>query len=630
MPARFVVAACIAVLVPSLRAAMQGQHPEPASAPMGTAAIAGRVFDADTGAPLPGAIVSLAVTPGRPPANGESQPMNASLALNALPIRVMTDVDGQFSFNHITAGRGHLDVSAHNYVGGGYNQRRPDGQPQTLDIADDQHIGDITLKMWKTGAITGRVIDEAGEPVAGVFVRVLRRAIAGGQSTWELSGAGGRADDRGVYRASGLPAGDYVVEVPVSRTTMAVSPFDVSDRGGARGEQFGNLLVAGGRGGRGELPPIIAAGSRLATYPTTFYPSTPVSSRAAIISIKAGEERVSIDVQLTLVPAFQVSGLIADVDGTPAANLPVELLSLDDQSNVDGLPDDVAMTNTGAQGEFTMLGVPRGEYQVLAVRTMPSPGRVGGPVPAPVQTGQTGWARTAVSVGDRDVTDLAMSLHPALVVSGRVAFDGTSQQPNAQQLGRGVRLEAVGPGVRASGRGGGAGQTVGAIAADGSFAVNGALPGKYMILPNSWPALKWIAKSVTVSGRDVGDAPIDLDADLADVLISFGDKPGALLGVVRRSSGDADTTALVVGFPADSHAWGWPGIHQFATRTTATGTYSTPAVAPGEYLVAAIPDEIASSWQVPDTLKQIAVHATHVTIGDGARLTQNLVTVTIK
>ena len=626
------VAACV-LLVPAMRAVMQAQQNAPSSKPSATASVTGQVVDADTGAAVPGAIVELTVTPP-PPASATNAPPAPSGPRNNPPVRVLTDANGQFVFKAVAVGNAEFRVTAHNYAGGGYNQLHPESEPQALSLADGEHVDKITLKMWRTGAISGRVVDEAGDPVVGVSVQVLRRVMNGGQLTWQLSGAGRTTDDRGVYRSSGLLAGDYLVEVPVLRTTMAVPTSDADARRDSfviTGEQIGNLLVATGPGRRGDLPAVIARDSRLATYPTVFHPSSPTMSHATVISLRASEEKSNIDVQLTLVPAFTVGGLITDVDGLPAANVEIALMPPDEQSSGEGMADYVAISSTGARGEFTMLGVPAGQYQMVVLRYMPSPARGGGPAPATAPVGTGTWARQPIAVIDSDITDIAMRLRPSPLVSGRAVFNGASTAPTAQQLGRAVRLEPASAGMRAVVRAGAHGQALASpIGADGSFTIAATLPGKYMMLPTVSPALKWIAASITAGGRDVSDVPIDIDSDLANVLITFTDKPGALGGSVNRSAGATDTTALVVGFPSNPLAWGSSGIHTFSTRTTVSGTYTLTSIAPGDYLVAAIPGEIAQSWQVPETFKRIAAAATRVTIGEGMQLTQNLVTVSIK
>jgi hypothetical protein len=640
----------------------------------GTGVIIGRVVDADSGQPIPGAIVQLNVTPAAPAqGQGASALVGSSGAVAIVgngggtiqinqngpdnpQTRVLTDADGQFAFRDIAAGQCRFVVEAQGYSGGGYHQVQVDGPSEALDVAADQHVTDVALKMWKEAVITGRVLDEAGEPVVGVFVRVLRRTVVGGQTTVQLSGAGRETDDRGVYRSSGLRPGDYLVEVPTTRMTMPIAAFDtvaqnqqgnpsaagvtpVVVAGGVAsaesGQQVGNLLLSNGgiqSNGDGMLAPAATSDGRLSTYPTIFYPSASLSTRATAITLHSGEEKSGIDIQLALLPAFRISGVITDTDGRPAPSMALHLASLDDQNNVDTVPDEVATSVSDPHGEFTILAVSAGQYLLTALRSPAGAGlRGGGAASSGADSAPPAWAKASVSIADKDVTGLALTLRAGLNVAGHVVFDGDSPRPTGPQLGRGIRLQPTGSGSQSGGRGGVASNTVAQINADGSFAMSGAMPGKYMILGAGWPVLKWKVKSINADGRDVSDLPIDLDSgDLLNVVVTFTDRPGALAGTVRRSTGEPDPSALVVGFPVDPHAWGSSGIHTFSTHVTSTGTYSVPSISPGEYSVAAISDALAQTWQSPDVLQRIAASAARVRVEDGAHATQDLTTSTIR
>ena len=43
--------------------------------------------------------------------------------------------------------------------------RAPDDAAQPFDLAAGEHATDVTLRMWKNGAITGRAVDAAGDPI---------------------------------------------------------------------------------------------------------------------------------------------------------------------------------------------------------------------------------------------------------------------------------------------------------------------------------------------------------------------------------------------------------------------------------------------------------------------------------
>jgi hypothetical protein len=77
-----------------------------------------------------------------------------------------------------------------------------------------EKVGDVTIKVFKFGSISGVVTDDIGEPVVGASVRLYRRNLVAGRRV--LSQVNGTTtDDRGVYRLSSLLAGDYYVMLPV-------------------------------------------------------------------------------------------------------------------------------------------------------------------------------------------------------------------------------------------------------------------------------------------------------------------------------------------------------------------------------------------------------------------------------
>src|SRR5579864_348964 len=211
-------------------------NPTPA---VGSALVVGRAVDGDSGTPLGGAVVSVTLPPSagqRPGAAGDGA-MVMIVGGPGMPggpqtISMMTDADGWFAFRDLPAGRLSITARLPGYTGGGYKQARPTGSSQPLELTDGERVGDVALKLWKDASITGTVTDETGEPVVGVFVRVLRRSVVGGRPVVQLSGAGKSTDDRGVYRAFGIAPGDYVVSLPATQTTIPVAALDAGQGNG--------------------------------------------------------------------------------------------------------------------------------------------------------------------------------------------------------------------------------------------------------------------------------------------------------------------------------------------------------------------------------------------------------------
>src|SRR6186997_2733057 len=179
-------------------AGLGGQTPNQAA----TAAISGTVVDATTGRPVEGASVSLR----RTEASTFSVP------------RMVTDAKGRFVFRDLPPATNYfIDVTRFGYATMRYGWSGPDGSLATRDIArislaSDQWIDGIKVSLYRLGAISGRVVDERGEPVVGTAVRVFsQRRIAG--RAQPVGGPIAVTDDRGAYRISGLDPARYVVAV---------------------------------------------------------------------------------------------------------------------------------------------------------------------------------------------------------------------------------------------------------------------------------------------------------------------------------------------------------------------------------------------------------------------------------
>jgi|SRR5579864_310277 len=639
-----------------------GQTTATTPAPVGTALVVGRTVDGDSGTPLSGVAVGLTVAA----ASGPSAAAGRAAGDAELPmdgnrnVFELSDQDGWFAFRDLPAGDVTLRTGLPGYTGGGYNQRRPDGTGQPLSLTDGQRVGNVTLRLWKNASITGTVTDEAGEPVVGAFVRVLSRTVVGGRVAVQMSGFGRSTDDRGVYRAYGLPPGDYVLcvaqtttTIPKATVTAAIeqrnqqtsglpAPIFFGGGGGfppgrldGSGQQVGDLLMQLQSQG---VPPPSSEGGPLYVYPTVFYLGVTTSARATALTLKSGDERTSVDFHLTPVPTFRVSGLIAGPDG-PAGSIALHLVTADPDmvSLMDTAPDDVAAAVAAPDGRFTLLGVPRGQYVLQAMRAPRQAAAVdsSGNITINANTPETTlWASVPVSVGDADVSSVSLALQPGLTVTGRLVFAGASPPPTPDQLQQqrpGVRLQPL---HTAGGRAGGPGfpNLMQSTAADGSFTLKGYIPGPYSLIPPRWPALKWIVKSIAVADADVSDLPIVIGAsDVANVAVAYTDQPAHLTGTVRDLSGHPDPNTLVVLFPPDNKAWGWPnGLHTRSTTVSPTGTFSITTLTPGTYRIAAIADDWQTGWQDPAFLARLVPFATTLEIRDGESRTLDLKTAEIR
>src|SRR5204863_1378914 len=162
------------------------------AAPTPAGRISGRVITADNGRPVKRArvFVTAAELPG-----GRG---------------VLTDDTGVFDLTELPAGRYTLTVSKSGFVSLSYGQRRPLQAGTPLQLGDGQQLKGVDFQLPRGSAIAGRVLDEDGDAMPGVAVRVMRYQYQQGERRLTPAGSA-QTDDRGQYRVWGLMPGDYYV-----------------------------------------------------------------------------------------------------------------------------------------------------------------------------------------------------------------------------------------------------------------------------------------------------------------------------------------------------------------------------------------------------------------------------------
>lgn len=178
--------------------------------------------------------------------------------------------------------------------------------------------------------------------------------------------------------------------------------------------------------------------------------STPDFSQATIVSV-AGGDAAGIDIRL-LAPAAAgaatMSGTVVGPDGQPLAG--VEILANGPAGRI---------VHTAADGGFRLGGLPAGDYTVFAQPPDGSP-FLGGPV-VDGHVGASGEDGTVYTLNDGDAIVVDVALARGRTLSGRVVVVRPAP----------IEVIAIGPGF------GGA-----RVESNGSFTINGLVPGEYQLL----------------------------------------------------------------------------------------------------------------------------------------------------
>jgi hypothetical protein len=289
----------------------------------------------------------------------------------------VTDGNGRYELTNLPAGKFTLQASKPNYVALSYGQTRPRGVGQTIELAEGQTLNNINFTLQRGGVITGRIVDEFGDPVTDVQVMAMRSQFFNGER--RMMPSGGRpsqTNDLGDYRIFGLPPGQYYV----TATFRNVMFGDSDDRSG---------------------------------YAPTYYPGTGSTAEAQRITIAAGQTASGMNMTLLPVRTSRISGKALDGDGKPL---------------VGGMV--MAMERTGTMfmavrspgqirpdGSFTVSGITPGNYTL----------RVGMP-------GVEENAVANVTVTDGDVNDVQLVAAKGSAIRGRVLVERGATPPKASTL----------------------------------------------------------------------------------------------------------------------------------------------------------------------------------------------------
>jgi hypothetical protein len=630
---------------PGSAASVWSQVPQTGNAPSSAfGVIAGTVIDVTSGQPIDGAVVHIALQAG---------------TLLVPPLQ-MTDARGRFLFASLPAGSYTLRASKSGYSEGAYGRDAESGvTSRPIAIESRQRFVTATIAMAKPSTISGVVLDEAGEPMVNVFVRALRVVMMSGVQR-VAAGRVTSTDDRGAFRLTGLSPGQYIVmlpsvsaSVPASRTgellaktresaARASLSVKLPKPDGALAGDNNYVLIAGAY----PTPP----GRQSRAYPPLFHPAGRTVADALPIVLGPGEQRTGVNFSWTPVGAASVSGRLVG-PAAAIANMIVRLAPAGSESLPPG--GEAATTVTTADGSFTFLRVPHGQYTLLAsrayaslseadARVLPSPpafreGSGGGAnIPGSDvgysyvndQTVDTHTARQQISVGGESMTGLTVQLRPNVRLRGRVVIESGAFVLSGASGGT-SRPPANGP-VRAEPADGdlSLGLPGGMFdSAAGTFSVDALQPGEYVLQFMGLPTIK----SITVGRGDFTTRPIDTSNPdgLEEIVVTVTDKVATLSGLVTSNAqgdGGQPRPSVVLYFPTDRAQWSRYGLRPTrigSTSVSSSGSYKIDLPA-GEYFVLAVPAAQNRLWQDPKRLAAASALATRVKLGWDEKRTETL------
>ena len=520
------------------------------------------------------------------------------------PRMTYTDTSGAFAFTGLPTGRFLIEASKAGYVRTAYGARRHDrpGTPITLTDAQKRQV--LHLRMARGSVITGRVVDEFGQPAQGARVRVQLTRMVNGQRTLveaPITGAmfGEAADDRGVYRLYGLPAGDYLISATPRN-------FGIGD---IRRMSESEIRAAEQAIKQPQLPlepdePPVTVG-----YTAIFFPGVLNASQASAITLRSGEERQGVDFAVQFVRTATVEGTVA----APGALRPesVELLMLPRQAGLPGIGGPAVFLagsarRVGPDGKFTFTGVAPGSYTLSARMN--------------AQDGTPLWANADVQVDGQPISGVTLALQEGLTVSGRLAFEMNGvDAPTMMTRARLNLLPAESSGFLMS-------TAATQVSASGAFSMSGVVPGRYRVSATfNTPEVNWILKSAVIKGMDALDGPFELAPGdvITDAVFTFTNRTQELSGTLQDAAKRPAPDFTVVVFPADKSLWG--STRRVRTvRPDTNGKFTFTNLPSGAYRIAAVLDIGPEELRDRSLLEELAAASLALTLADGEKKVQDL------
>ena len=503
------LALLIALLPLALASATQQALAQDAPAATSGYSVRGTVVNAVTNQPVARALVSLAVDQA-----------------------VLTDSNGQFSFDNVAAGSYSLSVTKPGYQGRGgmirgnvltHLRREP---AERLLVGPD--MPSVALSITPLATIAGHVTLSTADPADGIRIQAFVRRMENGHPRWTIAGEARTRSD-GSFRIANLEPGSYRLSTMASLDRPAL---------------------------------VLNAHGPVWGYPALYYPGTTEISGAGILTVGAGQQ-AEADIAVVRQQFFPVIGLVHSSSGTPA-NFEI----LDSGGRQTGLS-----ARFDRQDGTVHAAVPNGTWTIEAH----------------VYGQSMEWGSTTFQVNGAPAS-FAISLQPIPHIPINIRRDFSDSADNSPPAGSGpgMNLELTNADEMRSE--GGGGMTENEKSGSPEWQLNVNEPGRYWVQAEAWPPA--FVSSVTSGGTDLGSNPLVIvpGSTPQPVEVTLRDDGGTITGIIGSQTPGAPNPNVAGETP---QVWIY-AIPLFSTAAAlrnvmpnSDGHFSFYAMPPGSYRVVA-------------------------------------------
>ena len=456
----------------------------------------------------------------------------------------VTDEEGRYKLNDLPPGVYRITVR---------NAQVPMSSAVTRHIViASRDLERVDFAIELPGSIAGKVLDENREPVPNVAVRLVSREYYSGTVGYYVK-AIAMADDRGVYKFKTVQAG-HAYLVMAERDTRR------------------SFIV------HSEAPLDPRLRRRVAM--PTFYPNSPDRESAAFLTLRPGEAREGINIEVKKSASYCADGTIAGLGGPGDFMVAVEATQpAFAVSSTGGLAGFAGGAKTGPGGKFRVCDLAPGPYRLAGYED-------GGP--------EANRGLLQFDLVDRDVHNLNLTIGQGATLGGEVLWDGAAPEgPSTIRLSLSLTplmRSSIGM-ERANAR----------MEIPGSFSIPHLLPSDYALRPFlNAPGL--YIKDIAYAGRSILYEPLRLGSAIGNAgLRVVVARDGATLSArVQDKDGNPLPDVKVLVAPASIASEAMLQAALVTGQTDQSGQYKSHSLRPGKYLVLATSDRVEPTTESID------------------------------
>jgi len=532
---RSITFACALALLHAPAAfAAQSSSPEQVPSSIAPFRIAGTVVNTIGGNPLVRARVSI--LDAHNPKNVQS---------------VITAEDGRFAFT-VSQGKYALQGAKRGFITAMYDQH--EDYSTAIVTGSGFETGHLLLRLAPSALLSGRILDESGDPVRHAAVSLYRENRREGVGRI-LKFRNASTDDQGAYEFAQLDAGTYFI------STIASPWYALHPRSSAEPDT--------------ENPPTAPNSSIDAAYPVTYYGDSTEPDDATPIPIRGGDH-LQADIHLSPVPAIHLIFRAPD-NGDHGFSMP--MLQKPSFDGMDYVPS--AGMQQVSPGVFEITGIAPGRYSVR----MAGPGGNQGQAPA-----------NEVDIANNGQELDAPSPEPGIDIKATVQVLGEATLPPHLAVALRNRKMRVSAWQE--------------VDAKGEIEFQNIAPGNYELL--AWTRTKdfSVVRISSPAGDTLGHTLTVASGSSSKLSLSLSGGATNVEGFAKRN-GKAFSGAMVVLVPKDPDS----NVQLFRRdQSDQDGSFLLRNVIPGSYTVVAIENGWDLDWSRPGVIAHYAQHGQSITV----------------